>query len=891
MLNAVADILLYPITLVLEVLYLVFDRVSHSPGLAILGVGMAVNVLTLPLYAKAEAWQAVERAIRARLKPKIDDIKAVFKGDERMMILATYYRQNHYHPVYALRSSTGLLLQIPFFIAAYAFLSNLPRLSGQAFLFIPDLSKPDGLLGGMNLLPFLMTFLNILASAVYAKGLPLKEKIQLYGMAGLFLVLLYWSPSGLVLYWTFNNLFSLGKNVAFKLRRPALALYAVMASGALALSAAALFVLDTTARKRLLVLAASAVVLLSPVLAKAYRWTAARLARGALAQPATRRRLFLLSSLALTLMVGLVVPVSLVSSSPQEFSFLGGADHPLYYVLRATLQSLGFFLVWPALVYILFGKNVKSFLAAGMAVVAACVALNVFVFGGDYGTISRALVFPDEGLLKPPIRDAMLNLGAMGVAMLACVLVFSVRRVRVLTALMGIASVSLGAYGCVKAAGTHARFVELAQAREEAASVGSGGVEPVFRLSTSGKNVLVFMLDRAVSGIIPELVAREADVARALDGFTWYPNTLSFNAHTMPGAPPLFGGYDYTPHAMNQRHDQALVDKHNEALSVMPVLFARQGWSSTITDASWANYSWVPDNRIFERHEGVRAFNLEGAYTEIWLGERGLKVDPSGTLRKNLVRFALFKAMPMALRFGLYDGGAWWDSEWRSDSFADFVDKFAPLDYLPRLFAFVEDGNHFSLIVNNTTHEARFLGGPGYEPVPGEPEPSPRPYDDDEANKAYHVAAAALKRLGLLFESMKEAGAWDNTRVIIVADHGGSMRLPAFSSFKDGGGLAARFNPLLLAKDFGASGVLRVDQRFGTNGDVPAMATEGVTQMLNPFTGTELTLLEPGAAVDVLTRSIYDPSSQPRTTFDFSSGDFVSVQDNIFNPDNWKNHE
>ena len=39
------------------------------------------------------------------------------------MILQTYYRQNHYKPTYVLRSAVSLFLEIPFFIAAYAFLS------------------------------------------------------------------------------------------------------------------------------------------------------------------------------------------------------------------------------------------------------------------------------------------------------------------------------------------------------------------------------------------------------------------------------------------------------------------------------------------------------------------------------------------------------------------------------------------------------------------------------------------------------------------------------------------------------------------------------------------------------------------------------------------------
>ena len=71
---------------------------------------------------------------------------------------------------------------------------------------IADLGAPDGLLtiDGLTLhaLPILMTAVNFISSAIYTKGFPLKDKLQLYLMALLFLVLLYDSPSGLVLYWT-----------------------------------------------------------------------------------------------------------------------------------------------------------------------------------------------------------------------------------------------------------------------------------------------------------------------------------------------------------------------------------------------------------------------------------------------------------------------------------------------------------------------------------------------------------------------------------------------------------------------------------------------------------------------------------------------------------------
>jgi membrane protein insertase Oxa1/YidC/SpoIIIJ len=133
------------------------------------------------------------------------------------MVLSACYRQNHYHPVYMMRSTLGLLIQIPFFIAAYSYISHLEIIKGASFFIIRDLGSPDGFLHigkfTINVLPLLMTLINCISGAVYTKNFEIRDKIQLYGMAAIFLALLYASPSGLVLYWTANNIFSLIKNI------------------------------------------------------------------------------------------------------------------------------------------------------------------------------------------------------------------------------------------------------------------------------------------------------------------------------------------------------------------------------------------------------------------------------------------------------------------------------------------------------------------------------------------------------------------------------------------------------------------------------------------------------------------------------------------------------
>lgn len=223
MLNLLYTIFIYPVYMFVEFILFIANNITQDHiGLSIIILSLGINLITLPIYNVAEKWQEMERIIQKRMKPKVNDIKAVFKGDERYMILSAYYRQNNYHPLYALRSLFALFIQIPFFIAAYQLLSELPALKETSFLFLKDLGAPDKLINigsvSLNLLPIIMTVINIAASAVYTKDLELKDKLTLYLTAFLFLILLYNSPSGLVLYWTLNNIFSLFKNIFYKIK-------------------------------------------------------------------------------------------------------------------------------------------------------------------------------------------------------------------------------------------------------------------------------------------------------------------------------------------------------------------------------------------------------------------------------------------------------------------------------------------------------------------------------------------------------------------------------------------------------------------------------------------------------------------------------------------------
>ena len=126
---------------------------------------------------------------------------------------------------------------------------------------------------------------------------------------------------------------------------------------------------------------------------------------------------------------------------------------------------------------------------------------------------------------------------------------------------------------------------------------------------------------------------------------------------------------------------------------------------------------------------------------------------------------------------------------------------------------------------------------------------------------------------------------YDNTRIIIVADHGYNLYTPAFSQFEKPGYYAS-YHPLLLVKDFSAQGPIREDTQFMTNADVPLIALSNLdVSTVNPFTGKDLHTSVNKEVVNVY-ETDYEPSN--KTTFDFEYDRSYSVSDDVFVESNWR---
>ncbi len=219
--NLLEAVFVKPIEGLLSFLFAAFAGVTGSYGAALVLLSAAVTALMLPLYYLAERWKLQEQAAQGAMARDLASIRRHYSGQKRFYLIRNVYRLHNYKSVYALRASLGLLIQIPFFFAAYNYLSHYTGWAGSAFGFIADLGRPDGLLWGVNLLPFLMTAVNVASSLMYTRLGSMRDAVQLLGLSVFFLVVLYDRPAGLLVYWTMNNVLSIPKNALFARILPA----------------------------------------------------------------------------------------------------------------------------------------------------------------------------------------------------------------------------------------------------------------------------------------------------------------------------------------------------------------------------------------------------------------------------------------------------------------------------------------------------------------------------------------------------------------------------------------------------------------------------------------------------------------------------------------------
>lgn len=884
--NLLYSIIIYPIVFVIEFVFVFSLDVFKQTGIAIVCVSAAISVLCLPLYMIAEKWQEVERDIQRRFAPKIAKIKAVFKGDEQYMITSTFYKQNKYHPIYALRGTFGLLFQIPFFIAAYSYLSHLELLNGASFLFINDLSKPDAIIpiaGGINLLPVLMTLINCTSGFIYTRNLAAKDKIQVYGIALVFLFLLYNSPSGLVFYWTLNNVFSFLKNIYLniKLKNKNYILYIIISAAALIFSYYSLFILINNINVKALISVIFLIIGLFPW-AVPYIFKLLKKIKIAFWTKKETFLLFIISIIIIWASIGVFTPSMLISSSPQEFSYIDSVSSPLFFILNSSIQAFGLFIFWPLIIFFLMSDKIKNVFSIIAAILSISVLCNFFIFPGNYGLISNSLVF--TGNPYHNIKEIFINLSVLSLFIIFISFIYFIRRKKLLSILYISMLSAIILYSISNLNNIYTEYKKLSEYYRPLKNE-ANTINQIINLSKTEKNVLIIMLDMAVSVFIPYIFEENPELSKKYEGFTYYPNTVTFNGWTSGGAPPIFGGYEYTPEGINERSDISIREKNNESLLLLPLLFSSEGFSVTITDPPYANNNWIPDLRIFDKNQSINSYITDGMYTDLWLKQNNIKLfSQSDVLKRNILWYSIFRAAPLAFRQGLYYKGSWCapiSDNWMRK----FLDGYAVLDYLSELTKISDTaGNTAFIMTNNTAHESLFLQAPEYKP-----QRIVNNYGTSRFKKEiwYHVNAAAIHRLAGYFDFLKQQEVYDNTRIILVSDHG---RLDSTYVTKTSLPFHIdHFNPILFFKDFNENGEMKTDMSFMSTADVPSLAVKNIIKNpVNPFTENEITQERKNNPLLILIDRV---ESKNKNEIRLDSSNTYYVHDNIFNEKNWSRPE
>jgi YidC/Oxa1 family membrane protein insertase len=199
-----------------------FYMLIPNYGIAIILVTLVTKLIFLPLTFKSSE----SMAKMATLNPKMQEIRTRLKDKPEKMNqeIAALYKKEKINPM---SGCLPMLLQLPVFFALYNLLNSHFELRNALFIpgWIPDLSSPETILNfgftipligwsALRGLPILMVVSQILASkftqppsAAPTQG-GAQMKLMTYALPVVFLFILYDMPSGLVLYWTVQNILS-----------------------------------------------------------------------------------------------------------------------------------------------------------------------------------------------------------------------------------------------------------------------------------------------------------------------------------------------------------------------------------------------------------------------------------------------------------------------------------------------------------------------------------------------------------------------------------------------------------------------------------------------------------------------------------------------------------
>ncbi len=944
----------------IETLYSAAYFLTDNYGISLILLSIAVNIILIPVYIPLERMKKKSEDKQKKMSDEIDEIKKYYKGQERYLYIQAIYKRYKYHPIQGVTMSLGLLIQIPFFIAAYQFLSHYTGFDQTSFLFIKDLAQPDNfsMLGSLhvNLLPILMTLINLLSSFLYTRESGKSARNQLFLIGGVFLFLLYNSPSALVLYWTMNNIFALGKllfanrfaivkqlkvkelisslnnrtlNMFFGLSVLSLyflisfvafynkekvnatsilmaffislifieilgfikfitkfkksLLYIIILSVFILRFIMQIFTLNTMHNNIVLtdfvinnnlesilfqaLIQGSILLLTLPFLLSGIKDKVKTLLSSQKNSSQKIKSIYIYSVIFILLSSFYWLPSLIYTSMPSSFSFpitvLFLYNTP-YFILFAVIL-IGLFLIIPL--------KTKQYVSQFSFYIAITFFLYALIIPFDFGTLEGLKFSLLESFNRgvPTYITEFLLLAAL---FLIIRLFFNKYRNIVFRGI-----IILNIIACLQALIIIVPSFISDNNKEHTEGELPKNIDNLLGFSKTEENVVIFMSDAFRGGYVEQILKDEPELNSILEGFTWFPITLSISYYTNSTMPSLVGGLDFTPDKINKMEGDSLFYKAGLAYQNFIKTTKEENFDLTIINPILYN-SFEGDYDSIDKDVHTSSLAPFGEYWESLQGGSVIDNEPQ-IISTILATVGLFRGAPTAIKAKIYNNGDWF-TQYKS-GYNHAKDSWGLIDLLPELSNSNVKGKTFKLINTKFTHRPYAMSEDGHLLRVGYPDTSSN--TGLGGKNPYYSAKWTLIALGDWVEWLKEQGIYDNTKIILVSDHGNQYSLTYETAYTNRErieelGLTLnqlnRFHPLLMVKDFNKDGEFKVDNKLMTNGDTFAIALD----KNSPLYAAERETIRTYRSVTWRKSEL-----EKISTYDIAAA--YDITDNIFDLENW----
>lgn len=424
--------------------------------------------------------------------------------------------------------------------------------------------------------------------------------------------------------------------------------------------------------------------------------------------------------------------------------------------------------------------------------------------------------------------------------------------------------------------------------------VGGAQDTKLFHYSKQGKNVLLIFLDGSMTGYMPDIVAANPGLPQQFTGFTWYSNVVSTGNRTINGLPAVFGGFDYTVSAVNQRPG-TLKEKVSNAYRIYADNFSRHGYQVLYSDPFWFGLERKGNCELFNSQYQAsgqgRCIHSIGKYIDQQKADtKG--ADPSFIgLATQYLGVTLYKIVPSSLRQAIYGDGDWLGTSYAWKKKQDkYLNNYFSLLTLGQHSAADANTNTFTFMANEVTRATQFVGvdcipSRQYSTMSPTIRPLMEKYGTEETARIYQTTSCAMQALGRYMQWMKSEGIYDNTMIVIASDHGWLSRNPLLKKVKDQERYSM-FQSFLMVKPFNAGKTtLQESHQFIANANIPGMICDVLGGCQDRATGKTIRY-QPLKGSVLLHETPWQPSGQTRDAYVIDA--LYEVSGDVTRPESWK---